>query len=337
MKPGKRSRRALFQGALKALVAADLAALATRRAVAADSYTLRMSMPTASDAAWNVSAGHWAAAVARRSNGRLNIEIYPSSQLANQQESVRGLTTGLVDLTFQPSANFEVFVPELQVLQLPFLAKNAQAGFRVVDGPIGDYFFSALAAKGILGLFWSTAGFRQFETATKVLRAPDDMRGLRFRIQGGSVSVAMYQAVGAVPVTMDFNEVYVGLTQHTIDGLDTSPDGILSQKLYGAIGHMAMSNHTMPYFPIAASKGKIESLPSDLQRILIGEATAIKPSWRAATLKASSDAVDALKAKGVTVNEVDYLAFRKAMDPVYASIQQRFGADLVQRVLKSAV
>ena len=329
MTPASHARR-------RFLATAASVAFAARPAVAADSYTLRMSAAGNGTAVWNIVAARWGAAVARRSGGRLNIELYPNAQLAKERESIAGLTTGVVDLTLQSSVFLETLFPQLQVLTLPFMFKNVAGALRVIDGPIGADFNAQFESKGITCLAWGTSSFRQMETVGKQVRSPDDLKGLRYRVQGGAVSVAMVQALGAIPVTIDLSEVYTALSQHTIDVVDTTPEGAVDEKFYVIVKHVALTNHVLVLQPILASKSKIESLPSDLQRILREEWRNIAPSWRAAVTQNNGEAIATLKSNGVAVTDVDYPAFRKAMDPVYASLQAKLGGDLIQRVSRAS-
>ena len=130
----------------------------TYRAGAAETYTLRCGVNTPPASAFVTTAVQYAAAVNRRSNGQLKIEVYPSGQLAKEQESIDGLVNGTLDLAVQQTGFLVPLVPRIQVLELPFLFKNLAAGFRVLDGPIGNEFFADLEAKGIIGLCWGPPG-----------------------------------------------------------------------------------------------------------------------------------------------------------------------------------
>jgi TRAP-type transport system periplasmic protein len=330
VKDSMQARKGFMASSLGAFAAT--AASGSWPARAADSYTLRMSFEAAATTAWGMAAARWAVAVARRSNGALKIELFPNSQLASQPATIQGLTTGVIDLTFGATVYLEPLVPELKVFTLPFIFRNAASVFRVVDGPIGDEFFAKLETKGIAGLFWGTSSFREMETVSKPIRVPEDMKGMRFRIQGGAVGVGMAQALGAIPVTIDFAEIYTALSQHTIDVIDSTPDAVVQSKFYTIVKHVAMTNHVFVLQPMLVSKSKLESLPPNLQKILKDEAKAILPVWRAAAAKQTTIAFDTLKGQGVATSEIDYPAFRKAMDPVYASLQSTLGGDLIQRV-----
>jgi tripartite ATP-independent transporter DctP family solute receptor len=283
-----------------------------------------------------VAARQLGAAVARRSNGRLQIEVFPNSQLAKERESVQGLLSGTVDMTAQATPWIESFYPQMQVLTLPFLFKDSASAFRVADGPIGDELFAGLETKGITGLLWCGTSFREFESTGRPIKTPDDVKGLRFRVQSGAVYVGMATALGAIPVQIDYSELYTALSQKTIDLIDSTPDGLVSAKLQMVTKNLAMTNHVYNLNPLIASKKKLDELPSDLQRILREEIRAIRTSWRNRCDQQAAESLQALKSGGMTFTEIDHAAFQRAMEPVYAAAQTRVGGDLVQRLVRAS-
>ncbi len=308
---------------------------ALRRAAAADTITMRLGITTPITAVFGQVAAHFALAVERRTREQLKIEVYPSGQLAKEAESIGALASGVLDLQIQSTAFVQALVPQYQALDLPFLFKDTDAAFRVLQGPIGDELFAALEPKGIVGLCWGTGGFRELQTV-KPVTVPEDMKGLRIRIQPGQVYVAMMQALGAVPVTIDFAEVFTALTQHTIDGADLNVDGFASSKLYSVVKNMAMSNHIFSTVTLLGSKRKVDALPKELRDALKLEARALVPFWRATSVKQIAEEIVLFRQNGVKITEIQYPAFRKAMDPVYATFASRLGGDFIERISRAA-
>jgi TRAP-type transport system periplasmic protein len=226
--------------------------------------------------------------------------------------------------------------PQFQVFDAPFLFKDLAAGFRVLDGPIGEEFFASLEPRGIVGLGWGTGGFRELETTSKPVAVPEDLKGLRIRIQGGAVYVAIFEALGSTPVTIELSELYTALSQHTVDGVDIPLVGVTPGKYYTILKHVAMSDHVLAVEPILGSKRKIDTLPPELQKILKEEGRAVVALVRSLTDRETANAHDILKNNGVTFTEIQYPAFRKAMDPVYAMFQAKLGGNLLDRVSRAA-
>lgn len=314
---------------------AAAAALQPRAARSADGYTLRLSISPPVGSTFFLHAAEFARTVERRTNGRVKVEVYPSGQLAKQNESIAGLVTGTVDFSLHDAAYVSSVFAPAQVLLLPFMFKDIATLYRIVDGPIGDRLFRQLEDKGILGLSWGAGGFRAIETTTKTVLKPDDMKGLRIRIHGGP-DVATMQALGAVPVSIDTSEVYTAFSQRTVDAIETGPEAIASDKLYQFVRHIAFSNHVPSIAPLLASKKKIEALPPDLQAAVKESAKSVRASWRKLYTERAQESVDFLKGNGVAFNDVDWAAFRRLMTPIYAAYESKIGPDVLQQVSKAA-
>ena len=266
----------------------------------------------------------------------MKVEIFPSSQLAGAQDSINGLMTGSVDLSIYDAAYLVSIMPQYQAIILPFMFRSLTSLYRVLDGPIGNQYFADLDAKGIVGLMWGGGEVREVETTSKVIATPADMKGMRFRIHGGP-DIPTMQALGAIPVSIAYTETYVALRQNTIDGIEIGLEGVASaKKLHEVLKHVAMSNHVISIAPLLCSKKKLQTLPPDLQKMVRGAALSVRGAWRARYDARTEEAMQTLKSNGVAFNDIDYPAFRKAMDPVYATYESKLGADFIQRVSRAA-
>jgi TRAP-type transport system periplasmic protein len=330
----KLSRRIFVAGS--GALATPMSAFHPPKAVAAEAYVLRLTVPAPITSSDGIAATKFALAVDRRSRGQLKIEVYPNGQLAREQGIVDALSTGVVDLQLVASGVLESAFPHYQILSLPFLFKDSATAFRVLDGPVGAEFFAELDTKGIMGLGWGTTGFRELETTSKAVTVPEDLKGLRIRIQNGPAFVAIFQALGAIPVTIDLTEIFTAVSQHTIDGVDVPLGGFIDQKLPSIMKHVAMLNHIFSIIPFMGSKRKIDLLPNNLQRIVKDEGKALSMFSRSYIAQQTVSYIQTLKQNGVAFTEVQYPAFRKAMEPVYAVLQARLGGDLIDRVTRAS-
>ena len=324
------SRRA-FAGTLGAVSIAGWACPAR----AADAYTMRLGEPQPAISVLGQVGVHFATAVLHRTNGQVKIEVYPNGQLAGQQETIDDLQTGVVDFAVQAATFLQPLFPRLQVLELPFLFSNLVTGHRVLDGPIGQELFSELDSRGIMGL-GATASFREVWTTSKPVVVPEDMKGLRIRIPGGTVAVTTYQALGAIPVTIDQAEIFTAAQQHTIDGIDTNIDSFTTEKYYTVVRKAAMVNHFFAVNMLLGSKRKINALPDGLRKIVLEEAKAAVPFWRGLITRQTAADLEILKTNGVAFTDPQPAAFRKVVEPVYGSIQSKVGGDLVERISRAA-
>jgi TRAP-type transport system periplasmic protein len=155
-------------------------------------------------------------------------------------------------------------------------------------------------------------------------------------VQAGGVYLATYQALGAIPVTIDSAEMYTALSQRTVDGIDLTFDSFTTAKLYTVCKHIALSNHVFNVSPLIGSKRKIETLPPDLQRIVREEGRATGTFWRSILVRQTAADLDILKRNGIVFTEIQHAAFRKAVEPVYALVQGKLGGDLIERIARAA-
>ena len=321
---------------LACAAAGAAAASATAVRAQTDTHTLRLSMPLDVASVQGQMATRWAQSLARRSSGRLKVEIYPNGQLAKETASIEGLKTGTVDVAIQTSTAASSFAPRMRIFDFPFLFRDIRAVYRVVDSSIGSDLFGDLDGQGIVGLTWGPSGFRQYETTAKTIVTPDDMQGLRIRIQASPMAAAVIQALRAIPVTIEFPEVPVALAQHTVDGLEAGIDSFVSSKLYEVVKHIAISNHAFASLMLLVSKQKLQSLSLDLQTIVREESRALTGPWRALYDRQLGQNVAFLRSKGAVFSEINEAAFRKVTDPVYTTFAPQLGSEWVDRVRKLA-
>ena len=312
------------------------AGLAVGTRASAETYNLRLGLTDGLGTVIGAAAVRLAQGVERQSNGQLTIGVYPNGQLAKQNESVDGLRSGVVDLLLQSTAFLARLMPRFQVFNLPFLFKDSAAAYRTLDGPVGDDFAAELATHDILGLCWGTDGFKQLEAVSRSISVPDDLKGLRIRTPADAVYVATYQALGAVPLTIDFSETFVALQQHAVDATDIPLDLFTTEKFYTIVKHVSLANHFYVPMPLLGGRKRIEGLPANLRKVLIEQAKAIVPGWRSSMDRQVEETVRFLKSNGVEISQIRYAAFRKAVDPIYASYQSKLGADIIDRVTRAA-
>jgi len=158
--------------------------------------------------------------IEERTNGDVKVRVFPGGQLGSNTNIVTGLATGIVDLSIHTSGYASSVYTPLQVLDLPFLFRDSATAEKVLDGPIGQDLLNGMSATGIYGLSWGTHGWRITETTNKPVREPSDLAGLKIRIQPSPVFNATFKAIGAVPVVMDITELYLALSQNTVQGME---------------------------------------------------------------------------------------------------------------------
>lgn len=303
------------------------------RAWAQGTVTLKLGHPDTGLHPTHAVATQFAERVATKTNGAVKIQVFDGGQLGSETNLVAGMQTGIVDLAFHTSGFLESFFPHVEVLDLPFLFKDEKTAETLLDGPIGQQLLEEMPAKGIYGFVWGHYGWRETETASQPVRVPADLKGVKIRIQPGAVFAASFKAVGAIPVVMDLSEVYIGVSQKTVGGVELPFIAAASSKIYEVVKYVGLTNHVYNAGAIMASKVKFDTLGADNQKAVREAAHEIQPIWRKTVAEKTGESRKLCEAKGLTVTETDYAAFHKAMSPVYDEFRDKIGAELVHKVL----
>ena len=278
------------------------------------------------------AARQFAAAVEERTKGRYRVDVFPAGTLGSETNIVGGLQTGIVDFAMHTAGYTSSFIPSVGVVDLPFLFKDKAAGQRVLAGAVGKRLEADGLKKNIIICGWSQNGWRNFETVNRAIRTPADMKDLKIRIQAGPIFAAMISALGAVPVVIDAADLYLGLQQKTIDGLEIPLPSTISFKTYEVAKNIAMSRHVYNACLVMASKPKMDSFAPADREIMRQAAAEAAATWYQIMDAEDKKALDFCIANGSHVTEVDQAAFRRAMAPVYEAAKQRYG-DLAQMII----
>jgi C4-dicarboxylate-binding protein DctP len=329
--PMNRNRRSfLAHGA--ALAAFPFAA----RVSAADPIVIKFSHVVAADTPKGQGAVRFKEVLESRSAGRIRVEVYPNSTLYKDKEELEALQIGAVQMLAPSLSKFgPLGVRQFELFDLPCLFPDEAAFRRVADGDIGRQLFSLLANRDIKGLaFWS-AGFHVY-SANRPIRLPGDLRGLKMRIPSSKVLEANLRALGALPQTLAFSDVYQALQTGVVDGTENIPSSYTSQKWYEVQKYIAVTNHTHTGYAAIMNKPFWEGLSPEYQGLVSGamkEATAHEDELVA---KENADALKTMQASGKTqvafLTDSERAAWKSALAPVAKEMESRIGAPLLQSV-----
>ncbi|WP_022724198.1 TRAP transporter substrate-binding protein [Rhodopseudomonas sp. B29] len=272
--------------------------------------------------------------------GKVKVEVYPNSQLYKDKEELEALQLGAVQMLAPSISKFgPIGVREFEVFDLPYILPNLDALRKVTNGPIGEKLFKLLEPKGIIGLAYWDNGFKEM-SANKKLIAPEDYKGLKFRIQSSKVLDAQFRALGAIPQVMAFSEVYQALQTGVVDGQENTPSNMYTQKMHEVQKYTTLTNHGYIGYAVIVNKAFWEGLPADIRTELnkaMKEATELNNSQSA---KENQDALNAMKASGktelITLTKDQDAAMRKAMAPVYNEVGNRVGKALIEEFVKTS-
>jgi C4-dicarboxylate-binding protein DctP len=322
----------------KLILAAVSAAALAGPASAQSPIVIKFSHVVASNTPKGAAAEKFRELAEKYTDGKVKIEIYPNSTLYKDKEELEALQLGAVQMLAPSNSKFgPIGVREFEVFDLPYILPDLATLRKVTDGPLGAKLLRLLEPKGMTGLAYWDNGFKQM-TANRKLIAPDDYKGLKFRVQSSKVLEAQFRALGAVPQVLAFSEVYQALQTGVVDGEENTASNIYTQKMHEVQKYLTMTNHGYIGYVVVVNKKFWDGLPADIRSQLekaMKEATAFGNGQSA---KENEEALEAIKKAGKT--EIDTLtpaqdvAMRKAMEPVYKDVASRVGQPLIDEFVK---
>jgi C4-dicarboxylate-binding protein DctP len=323
-----------------AIAAAIVALGLTANAPAMAQTVIKYSHVVAPDTPKGKGALRFKELAEKYTDGKVKVEVYPNSQLYKDKEEIEALQLGAVQMLAPSLSKFgPLGAKEFEAFDAPFLFPDKDALRRVTEGEVGKMLFSKLEPKGITGLaFWDN-GFK-IVSANKPLKTPEDMLGLKLRIQSSKVIDAQMKAWGAVPQVMAFSEVYQALQTGVVDGTENPPSNMYTQKMHEVQKHATLTNHGYLGYAVIVNKKFWDGLPAD-------QRSALEKAMKEATVyaneiaqKENDDSLDAMKKSGKTEFRTPTPEERKAWvaasQPVYAEVAKRVGKDILDAVMKAA-
>lgn len=315
-----------------ALVLLALLALAPGSAPAA---TLKLAHVLPPSHSWHVAASGFADEVRAATQGRVDIKVYPSSQLGTETAAIEGLQLGTIEMGLIGGASFQNIEPKLGVEGLPYAFSDHQHAYRVFDGELGNQLFALLDRKNITGLAWWENGFRNITNSKRPLATPDDLKGLKLRVTPDKIRLDTFKALGALPVPMAFAELYSALQQGTVDGQENPLAIIFSSNFFEVQKHLSLTNHIWSSATLVMAKGVWGRIAAADQQAIQKVAHTWRDKQRKMIQESSDDFLAKLKAKGMQVTTPNNEAFRKAVAPVWAQYESVFGKEFFDLIEKA--
>lgn len=271
--------------------------------------------------------------------GKVDVQVFPSSQLFGDGKEMEALLLGDVQLIAPSLSKFDRYTKKVQLFDLPFLFDNMEAVDRFQQSDKGKELLDSMKDRGLQGLAYWHNGMKQLSTNKDKLQRPEDVKGLKFRIQSSDVLEAQFRALDANPQKLAFSEVYQALQTGVVDGQENTWSNIYSQKFHEVQKTIAETNHGVIDYMVVTNAQWWDGLPDDIR-------SGLEQAMKEATEYANAEAsklnerdkqliIDANKAKVVQLSKDDVAAWRKAMEPVWKKFEGDIGADLIQAAQKA--
>lgn len=291
------------------------------------------------DNAYQYTASRFKELVEERSNGAVEVTIYPNGQYGGEREMFEATIMGTVELAIMTSGNIGEFAEPFFAVDLPFAFASSEAAWKALDGPAGQAIGESLKELGVTGLAWGENGFRNMVTNGHGIKTVADFKGMKIRALENSLHVAAYQAWGANPSPLAWAEVMTGLQQGTVEGLDIPISVAYSNNFSDLADFYSLTNQFYNAQYVVCNSAWLEGLSSEMQELVKQaaiDACDMERSW----LKENENGwLNAMEENGMTIvreADIDYDSFKEAVKDIYDEYAEKVGGTYVYDLLDAA-
>lgn len=299
-----------------------------------DKVRLKMSVTGSDSSTWTKGAQKFAELVKEKTNGEVEIKVYPNEQLSggNQGKGIEMLRNGATDLSYHSNIIYSIMDERFGVISLPWLLPDYETVDTKLNGKGGEAINEILDEIGVVGLGFGENGFRQLTNTKKAVNTPEDISGLKIRVPGIKMYISLYKALGADPIAMNFSEVFTALQQKAIDGQENPTDIITSSKIYEVQDHLSVWNYSYDSIILGMNKAKFESLKPEHQEAIKEAATEACDYQVEINRQAEDEQLKMFEERGMTITTVtkeNIEAFKQKVSSVYTEYEPIMGKELI--------
>jgi len=268
-----------------------------------------------------------------KSGGKLKINVYPSAQLGQERECIELLQIGSLAMTKSSAAVMEGFAPNYKVLSLPYIFRNKEHQFEVLDGEVGKELMLEGEKYWLRGVTFYDAGSRSFYTKDAPVEEPDDLVGKKIRVMPSNTAINMVQELGGSPTPISYGELYTALQQGVVDAAENNPPSFYFSRHYEVCKFYSLNEHTAIPDILLISTIVWNTLSEQEQQWLQEAAEESAVYQRELWAKSEKESLEAVKAAGVTITYPDKSKFAEKVKPLYETYKdQEEVYDLIQRI-----
>ena len=292
---------------------------------------------TVDETANGIAALAFVDAVAERTDGTYEIKLFMDSQLGGSTDQVvGGLQTGAFEMCTKAVGDFGEFTDAFMPFNFPYLFSSPEVVHAVIDGPVGDRIRQdCIDDVGIRILAFTELGYRHVTNSKHPIKTPDDMKGLKIRTMNDPYQIAAMEALGASATPMSYSEVFTSLQTKVIDGQENPCQNIWTDKLYEVQDYMTLTKHSYTIQMIGISEAYFQTLPEDVQQILIEEGHNLELRNREELEAIDSAQLEELK-KVMDVYELsdeEYQAFRDIASTTWDAAKEEMGDEYFELLM----
>jgi len=319
----------------RGVLATASAGLATtilgKKARAAAEFEFKLGVNTPETHPLTIRLAEAAQAIGSQSGGRLNVTVFPNSQLGGDPEMLSQLRAGGIDLLAAPSLTLSTLVPLSGLPSIGFAFPGYDQVWTAMDGGLGAFVRDAIGKTGITPMkkVWDN-GFRQITTSSsRQINSVDDLRGFKIRVPVTALLTSLFSGLGALPSSISVSELYSALQTHIVEGQENPLAQISTNKFYEVQKYCALSNHCWSGYWIVGNRRALSGLPPDLLELVNASFDAAAPKERADLAELDRSLQAELTGQGMVFNTPDPVHFRAALVKAgfYAQWQKTYGEE----------
>ena len=316
-------------------IIAGLLAIAFPATAQSGAVVLKMGHVASTDEPYHKAAEKFAELVKANTAGGVEIQLFPNSLLGGQRELLEGLQLGSVDITLTTAAVLSSFLPKTQVIELPFMFRDREHVYKVVDGPLTKEIYAGDEQKKMKVIDTWESGFRNITNNVRPIEKPDDMKGIKIRVMENKMYIDMFKALGANPTPMARGELFTGLQTKVVDAQENPMGQIYTSRFYEVQKYLTLSGHTYSPEVVVFSLATWKKLSPKNQEAILKASAEAKQFNRDLSAKMDKEYIGKIKEKGMTVTSLSPQqvgAFQEKMTPVWDSFADKIGKDLIQKI-----
>jgi tripartite ATP-independent transporter DctP family solute receptor len=287
---------------------------------------------------YQIGAEYFKKLVEERSNGEIKVNIFPQGQLGgSERELLEGVRMGTIEIvSIAAGGALPSFVPEFQVLGIPYLFQSREQVYAVLDGEVGDELGALMLGKGFQNLAFWEVGFRNFTNNIRPIEKPEDIKGLKIRVQESKSWMEFIKMLGGIPTPISFGELYSALQQKVVDGQENPIATIYSMKYYEVQKYLTLDGHTYEAAAIIANPKWFSSLSEEHQKIIKDAARDAATYQREKLFEMDQERLDFIRKAGVEIVEnPDKEAFAQATADLY-KVLDNVPEELINKIKDAA-
>lgn len=266
------------------------------------------------------------------SDGKMSVKVYPNQQLGSERENLELLQIGSLDMTKVSSGVLENFAPKMKVFGLPFLFRDKDHAFSVLDGEVGKNLLNESEQYWLKGLVYYDAGSRSFYTK-KPVNTPDDLKGQKIRVMESESAMDMVRSLGGSPTPISWGELYTSLQQGVVDGAENNPPSFYLSRHYEVCRYYTLNEHTMLPDVLLISTHTWDRLTSEEQNWVQEAALRSVGYQRELWKQSEQEALEAVKKAGVVIVHPDKEPFFKRVESLHTKYKENPElADLIEKI-----